>query len=149
MPADRSEIEEAQAEGVEIYYLAMPVGVVKRSGKIKGLKCIETRLGEADESGRRRPIPVTGSEFIIETDSIIAAVGQRPDISWNLEKLPFEFSPMNTFRISDNYLTNIEGVFAAGDALTGPTTVVEAMASGRNTATAVNDYLVVKGQKKK
>lgn len=148
MPADRSEIEEAQAEGVAMHYLAMPVGVVKRSGKIKGLKCIETRLGEADESGRRRPIPVTGSEFILETDSIIAAVGQRPDISWNLEELPFKFSPMNTFRISDNYLTNIEGVFAAGDALTGPTTVVEAMASGRNTASAVNDYLVVKGQEK-
>lgn len=148
MPADRSEIEEAQAEGVAMHYLAMPVSVVEKGGKIKGMNCIETRLGEADESGRKRPVPVAGSEFIIEADSIIAAVGQRPDISWNREELPFEFSQMNTFRVGDNYMTAIDGVFAAGDALTGPTTVVEAMASGRSTASAVNGYLVAKKQGK-
>ncbi|MFC1913196.1 FAD-dependent oxidoreductase [Chloroflexota bacterium] len=146
MPADRDEIEEAQAEGVKIHYLAMPVNIAKKDGKIQGLECVETRLGERDGSGRRKPVPVEGSEFTIATNSIISAIGQRPDLSWNREGLPFEFSPMNTFIVDDSCLTNIDGIFAAGDASSGPTTVVEAMASGRSAAVAVDNYLAGKGQ---
>jgi len=145
MPADRDEIEEAQAEGVRIHYLAMPVSVARKDSTIQGLECVETRLGERDESGRRKPVPVEGSEFTIETSSIISAIGQRPDLSWNREGLPFEFSLLNTFIVDDSCLTSIEGVFAAGDALSGPTTVVEAMASGRSAAAAVDSYLAGKG----
>ena len=141
MPADRDEVKEAQAEGVEINYLAIPVKITKKGGEIQGLECIKTRLGESDESGRRRPIPIEGSEFIMDTSSIISAVGQRPDLSWNREGLPFNFSPMNTFIVDDSCLTNIEGVFATGDALNGPTTVVEAMASGKRAASSVDIYL--------
>jgi len=141
MPADRDEVKEAQAEGIEINYLAMPLKITKKDGEIQGLECLKTRLGESDESGRRRPIPIEGSEFIIETSSIISAVGQRPDLSWNREGLPFNFSPTNTFIVDDSCLTNIEGVFAAGDALNGPTTVVEAMASGKRAASSVDIYL--------
>jgi len=146
MPADRDEIKEAQAEEVKIYYLAMPVRIIKKDGEIQGLECIKTRLGESDESGRRRPIPIEGSDFIINTSSIISAVGQRPNLSWNQEGLPFNFSPRNTFIIDDSCLTNIEGVFAAGDAVSGPTTVVEAMASGKRAARSVDIYLSGKEQ---
>lgn len=148
MPADREEVKEAQAEGVVINYLAMPVSITKKNGEIQGLECIKTRLGEPDESGRRRPVPIEGSEFIIDTSSIISAVGQRPDLSWNREGLPFHFSSGNTFIVSDSCLTNIEGVFAAGDALNGPTTVVEAMASGKRAASSVGMYLSGKESEK-
>ena len=148
MPADRDEVKEAQAEGIEINYLAMPVKITKKDGEIQGLECLKTRLGEPDESGRRRPIPIEGSEFIMDTSSIISAVGQRPDLSWNREGLPFNFSPMNTFIVDDSCLTNIEGVFATGDALNGPTTVVEAMASGKRAASSVDIYLSGKEQGK-
>ena len=148
MPADRDEVSEAQAEGVEINYLVMPVSIAEKDGEIRGLECIKTRLGEPDESGRRRPMPIEGSEFILETSSIISAVGQRPDLSWNQEGLPFNVSPMNTFIVDDSCLTNIEGVFAAGDALNGPTTVVEAMASGKRAASSVDRYLSGNEQEK-
>jgi len=148
MPADRDEIEEAQAEGVVLHYLAMPVSIAKKGDVIRGLECIKTRLGEPDQSGRRKPVPVPDSEFTIETSSIISAIGQRPDFSWNREGLPFKLSTTNTLVVGDRCLTSIEGVFAAGDALSGPTTVVEAMASGRRAAESVDNYLSGKGPAK-
>ena len=141
MPADRDELKEAQAEGIKINYLAMPVRIIGRDGEIQALECIKTKLGEPDESGRRRPIPIEGSDFIMNISSIISAVGQRPDLSWNQEGLSFNLSPGNTFIVDDSCLTNIEGVFAAGDAVSGPTTVVEAMASGKRVARSVDNYL--------
>lgn len=141
MPADRDELKEAQAEGIKINYLAMPVRIIGRDGEIQALECIKTKLGEPDESGRRRPIPIEGSDFIMNISSIISAVGQRPDLSWNQEGLSFNLSPGNTFIVDDSCLTNIEGVFAAGDAVSGPTTVVEAMASGKKVARSVDNYL--------
>lgn len=141
MPADRDELKEAQAEGIKINYLAMPVRIIGRDGEIQALECIKTKLGEPDESGRRRPIPIEGSDFIMNISSIISAVGQRPDLSWNQEGLSFNLSPGNTFIVDDSCLTNIEGVFAAGDAVNGPTTIVEAMASGKRVARSVDNYL--------
>ncbi len=141
MPADRDELKEAQAEGIKINYLAMPVRIIGRDGEIQALECIKTKLGEPDESGRRRPIPIEGSDFIMNINSIISAVGQRPDLSWNQEGLSFNLSPENTFIVDDSCLTNIEGVFAAGDAVSGPTTIVEAMASGKRVARSVDNYL--------
>lgn len=141
MPADRDEIKEAQAEGVEINYLSAPVRIIEKSGEIRGLECMKTELGELDESGRRRPVPITGSEFVVNATSVISAVGQQPDLSWNKEGLGFNISPKNTFIVDHNCHTNIERVFAAGDAVNGPTTVVEAMASGKKAASAVDVYL--------
>ena len=148
MPADRDELKEAQAEGIKINYLAMPVRIIGRDGEIQALECIKTKLGEPDESGRRRPIPIEGSDFIMNISSIISAVGQRPDLSWNQEGLSFNLSPGNTFIVDDSCLTNIEGVFAAGDAVNGPTTIVEAMASGKRVARSVDNYLSGKEPKK-
>jgi len=141
MPADRDEIEEAQAEGVEINHLSAPVRIIEKGGEVRGLECVKTELGELDESGRRRPVPIAGSEFVVNATSIISAVGQQPDLSWNKEGLAFNISPKNTFIVDHNCHTNIEGVFAAGDAVNGPTTVVEAMASGKKAASAVDVYL--------
>lgn len=141
MPADRDEIREAEAEGVKINYLVMPVRIIVKDSKVQGLECIRTELGEPDESGRKRPIPIRGSEFVLDATSVISAIGQQPDLSWNQEGLPFDFSPRNTFIVDDNCSTNIRGIFATGDAVNGPTTVVEAMASGRMAARAVDRYL--------
>lgn len=139
--ADEDELKEAQAEGVKIIYSAMPIRIIRQGSQVRGLKCLRTDLGELDKSGRKRPIPIRGSEFVLNATSIISAVGQQPDLSWNQEGLPFTFSSRNTFIVNDNCLTNIRGVFAIGDAVNGPTTVVEAMASGRMTAKAVERYL--------
>ena len=141
MTADRDEIEEAQAEGIEIEYLSTPVKIIGNNGDIQRLEFVRTRLGEPDESGRRRPVPIKGSEFVVAADSIISAIGQQPDLSWNQEELPFNFSPENTFNTDDNGMTGVAGVFAAGDAVSGPTTIIAAMASGRKVAGFVDSYL--------
>ncbi len=141
MPADRDEIKEAEKEGVHISCLTMPVRIIERDGEFQGLECKRTELGEPDESGRRKPIPIVGSEFMVNAAVLILAIGQQPDLSWNLQQLPFHFSAEKTFVIDDKYQTSIDGVFAAGDAINGPTTVVEAMASGKKVARSVNTYL--------
>jgi len=141
MPADRDEVKEAEAEGIRISYLATPLRIIEKEGKVEGLECVKTELGEPDESGRKRPIPVRHSEFVLDATSVIPAIGQQPDLSWNQEGLPFSFSSRNTFIVDDDYLTNMENVFATGDAVNGPTTVVEAIASGRMAAKAVDRYL--------
>lgn len=141
MPADRDEIKEAEAEGVRISCLAMPLRIIERDGKVQSIECKRNELGEPDESGRRRPIPIEGSEFMVNATSIISAIGQQPELSWNQRGLHFNFSPRNNFITDENCLTNIDGVFAAGDAVNGPTTVVEAMASGKKVARSVALYL--------
>jgi len=147
MPADKDEVKEGETEGVKINYLAAPVRIIGKDGKVQGLEFIKTKLGEPDESGRGRPVPIKGSEFVVSASSIISAIGQQPDLSWNQENLPFKFSPKNTFVVDDDCLTNIEGVFAAGDAVNGPTVIVEAMASGKRAAKAVDVYLLRKERK--
>ena len=141
IPAGRDEIKEAEAEGIRISCLAMPLRIIGRDGVVQGLECKRTELGEPDESGRRRPIPIEGSEFVVKATSLISAIGQQPDLSWNHGGLHFNFSPRNNFITDENCLTNIDGVFAAGDAINGPTTVVEAMASGGRVARSVALYL--------
>ncbi len=141
MPADKEEVREAEVEGVKISYLTMPIRIITNNGQVRGIECQKTKLGEPDETGRRRPIPIEGSEFVINTSSIISAIGQQPELSWNREGLQFKFSSRNTFITDENCLTNIEGVFAAGDGVNGPSTVVEAMASGKKAARSVALYL--------
>ncbi len=145
MTADIEEIEAAQAEGIEIEYLSAPVRIREKDGKVQGLQFVKTKLGEPDKSGLRVPIPIKGSEFVVKATSIISAIGKQPDLAWNRDGLPFKFSPRNTFIVDDRCLTNIEGVFATGDAVNGPTTIVEAMASGRKVASSLALYLTETG----
>jgi putative selenate reductase YgfK subunit len=139
MPADREEVEDALREGVEIMYLTVPVKILESEGKVSGLECVRTGLGEADSSGRRRPVPLEGSQFEIHGDTVISAVGQQQDYSDVFRGLALEGGTMEIN--SETMHTAIDGVFAAGDFLNGSTTVVEAMASGKKAARAVDEYL--------
>jgi len=139
MPAGKEEIEDALREGVRIEYLAAPKKMLVSGGQVKGLECLKTELREADPSGRRRPVPLEGSEFIIEATTVISAVGQQPDYEPVLKGLAPESKDLSVDR--EAMKLNVEGVFVAGDFVNGAGTVVEAMASGKKAAQAVARYL--------
>ncbi len=142
MPASEEEIEEAEHEGVKINYLAAPVRVLGGEGKVTGLECIRMELGEPDASGRRRPIPVEGSEFVLDTDMLIPAIGQTPDLSFLPGDHKFHITGRGTFEVDPGCLaTNIPGIFACGDAVSGPATVAEAVGAGSRAAIAIDRYL--------
>jgi formate dehydrogenase beta subunit len=142
MPAGEAEIEETEEEGIVFHFLTNPKRVIGEDGKITGLECLRMELGEPDESGRRRPVPVEDSEFIIEADMMIQAISQRPDISWLDEGSQFKTTRWQTFEVEpESNQTSVPGVFAAGDAVTGPATIVEAVADARRAAQGILDYL--------
>jgi heterodisulfide reductase subunit A len=142
MPAYPEEIEGALSEGVEIHYLTAPVGIVGTNGKVSGFECIRTELGPPDESGRRRPVPVEGSEFVIECDAVIPAIGQQPDVDWAVDQGELEITRRNTFMVDPHTMqTAIPGVFSAGDSVSGPATVIEAVASGHKAVEAIHRYI--------
>ena len=140
MPAIETEIQAAEKEGVKFHYLAAPVQVISSNGKLKGIECIRMRLGEYDASGRRRPVPVTGSEFFVLADSVISAIGQKADLSF----LPASIrrTEWNTIWVNPKTLaTSEERVFAGGDVVMGPVTVIDAIASGEKAAISIDLYL--------
>jgi heterodisulfide reductase subunit A len=139
MPADVEEIKDALREGVKIEFLTAPKKMLVSGGKVKGLECIRTELREADQSGRKRPVPVEGSEFVIEANTIISAVGQEPDYGPVARGLASGSKALSIDR--ETLQANVDGVFAAGDFVNGASTVVEAMASGKKAAQAVDRYL--------
>jgi NADPH-dependent glutamate synthase beta subunit-like oxidoreductase len=141
MPADKAELAHAEAEGIMVRYFTLPVRIILNDDVVEGIECLKTKLCELDESGRGTPIPIEGSEFVIHASGIISAVGQKPDMMWNQSGEPFKLSAKNTFVTNGELATNIRGVFAAGDCVTGPSTIVEAMASGRRAAWAIKNYL--------
>jgi len=141
MPADRDEVEDALSENVVIKFLTAPKKIITERGTVKGLECVKTKLVDDAKAKRPKPVNISGSEFTIEADTIISAVGQEPDFSW-MKNTTFEITHKNTLAINTkNMMTNVEGVFAAGDTINGPTTVVEAMASGKKVAESVDVYL--------
>lgn len=142
MPVTDLEFDEAVAEGVQFHFLTTPTRVLAERWRVSGLQCIRMRLGEPDDSGRRRPIPIQGSEFSTEVDTVIPAVGQAPDLSFlppdsKLERTKWEMLSVDP----DNLATNIPGVFAGGDFVTGPAFVITAIAAGRRGAVAIDKYL--------
>ncbi len=142
MPANEWEVEEAEHEGVQIHYLAAPVKILGKNGRVAGMECTKMELGKLDASGRRRPIPIKGSEFTIEADVIIPAISQQPDISFLSEGHGLEISRWDSFVINERTMqTNLPDVFAGGDAVTGPATVIEAIAAGHRAATGIDRYL--------
>jgi formate dehydrogenase major subunit len=136
MPAHDIEIEEAEHEGVELVLLANPTKVIG-DDKVTGVECVRMALGEPDASGRRRPEPQAGSEFILEIDNLIAAIGQA------IDKAGCEAVMDGKYMAADNRTmqTAIKGVFAAGDAVTGPNAAIQAVAGGRDAAFAIVQYL--------
>lgn len=138
MPASSEEVDGALEEGVNIVYLAAPDKIWNEDGVVK-LQCIRMELGEPDASDRRRPVPINGSEFITDYNSVIAAIGQMPDVSENFQVAT---KRGNLFKVDgDSTVTSREGVFAGGDAVTGPASVIEAIAAGRRAAISIDRYL--------
>jgi len=142
MPAENEEIEELLREGIEIKYLTVPVKVISEGGKLKGVECIRMKLGEVDAGGRRRPVPIEGSEFTLELDSLIIAISQRPDVSFLNNGASIKVSKWNTIEVdTETFHSDEEGVFAGGDVITGPNTVSDAMAHGKIAARMINKYI--------
>jgi len=141
MPANPEEVDAALEEDIEIIYLAAPSKVTRDGHKLK-LECIRMELGEPDASGRRRPVPIKGSEFVTEIDTIIAAIGQRTDIPAGFK---VEAGKGNVVKADASLQTSRQGVFAGGDCVSGPSTVIEAIAAGRKAAEAIDRYLGGKG----
>ena len=141
MPADREEIEDCRAEGVEFLMLAAPVRILGKNGRVSGIECIKTSLGEL-EGGRRRPEPISGSEFIIEVDAVIPAIGQESDWACLTPECACRLSDWGTMMVDLQTMQSADpDIFAGGDAVTGPGTVIEAIAAGRKAASAIDRQL--------
>ncbi len=142
MPAWEEEIQAAETENVSLTYLAAPQEVLVTDGKVTGLRCIRMELGEPDSSGRRRPVPVPGSEYDFAIDQLIPAIGQRPDLSSIDEVDGLEFTRWSTTEVDPiTYATGREGVFAGGDLQTGPWVAIGAIAAGKEAAESIVRYL--------
>jgi glutamate synthase (NADPH/NADH) small chain len=142
-PANDDEIEEAFEEGVDIKYLVAPIVVLGDSkGHCSSVECLKMELGEPDDSGRRRPVPVEDSEFKVPTDMVIPAISQSPDIDWLTMEDGLELTRWSTFWVDeDTGVTSRAGVFAGGDDVLGPATVVEAIAQAHVAADGIHRYL--------
>ncbi|MDH3217173.1 MAG: FAD-dependent oxidoreductase [Candidatus Krumholzibacteria bacterium] len=144
MPAFAEEIEAADQEGIRIETLVTPVRIVSDNGHLAGLECIRNELGEADESGRRRPVPIEGTEHVIDLDTLIVAIGEDSGIDaiTPAKASRLDITPWNTVRTDPTTMrTNRPGVFAAGDVVRGPNTVVEAIADGKKAAAVIERFI--------
>jgi len=142
MPAYAEEVEGARDEGIAFSYLTAPAGICSRAGQVKGLECLRTELGPPDASGRRRPVPVKGSELVLECDAVIPAIGQKVNVAWSAREPDLALTPRGSFQVNHHTLqTSIPDIFAAGDAVTGPATVVEAVSAGHKAVAAMHRYL--------
>lgn len=142
MPAYAEEIESALEEGIDIKFLTAPTEVMLKDGRVTGVRCTKMQLGAVDKSGRRRPIPIKDSECVVELDTLISAISEQPDLSFLEHEHDFEISGWNTFVVENESLaTNVKGVFAGGDAIRGPSSVIEAMADGKRVAETIDQYL--------
>ncbi len=140
MPADETEVGQAEREGVDIHILAAPVKILTKGNQLTGIQCIRMELGEPDASGRRRPIPIEGSEFNMDVDNVIIAIGQVVDKAI----LPKELGYTNWGTLSIDpvtFQTSTEGIFAGGDVVSGPADVIAAIASGKEAAISIDRYL--------
>ena len=140
MPAVAGEVDEAENEGVKLHILAAPVKVLSQNDKLTGIECLRMELGEPDASGRRRPVPVKGSEFTVDVDNVIVAIGQSVDKAG----LPDEIAGTERGTVSADPVTletNMAGVFAGGDVVSGPADVIGAIAAGKEAAESIDRYL--------
>lgn len=138
MPARKEEINHAEEEGVEFLLLANPFEIIgDEQGNVKAVKCIEMQLGEPDASGRRSPIPVEGSEFTVDCDEVIVALGTTPNPIIKRSMPSLETTKKGTIVADENGLTNIPRLYAGGDAMTGAATVILAMGAGKRSAQAI------------
>jgi NADPH-dependent glutamate synthase beta subunit-like oxidoreductase len=146
MPAYAEEVEQALEEGIKIEFLAAPTKIVNEGGL--AIECIKMELGEPDESGRRRPVPVEGSDFTVDADTVITAIGQgvRPDFMKGIGDL--KLNPNGTIAVEESTCaTSMVGVYAGGDGSRGPASVIEAIADGKNAAVSIDHALSGTGER--
>lgn len=145
MPARKEEIENAEEEGIICKFLANPTRFIgDEKGWVKAMECICMELGPPDKSGRRRPVPVKGSEFIMDIDTVIVAIGRTPNPIIQRTTEGLEVTKWGTIVADENGKTNIKGVYAGGDIVTGEATVISAMGAGKKAAKAIHQYLMDK-----
>jgi NADPH-dependent glutamate synthase beta subunit-like oxidoreductase len=142
MPANAWEVDDSLEEEIDIQYLTFPVRILGEGGRVSGLECVRMKLGDPDESGRRKPIRIEGSEFTVRADTVVTALGQVPDVGWLPPPLQNRISKKG-FLLADSETgsTPVAGIFSGGDAVSGPRTVVEAVAFGKAAARSMDRYL--------
>jgi glutamate synthase (NADPH/NADH) small chain len=151
LPARREEVEHAKEEGIIFKLLNNPVELLgynnpddrrdPKNGFVTGMKCIRMELGEPDERGRRRPVPVEGSEFVIDVDTVVMAIGTSPNPLIKNTTAGLDVNSHGGIIVDDNGATSKEGVYAGGDAVTGAATVISAMGAGKLAAKSIHEYL--------
>jgi glutamate synthase (NADPH) small chain len=141
LPARREEVHHAEQEGVRFELLAAPLEVLGEDGWVSGLRCIRMELGEPDESGRRRPRPVPGSEFVIECDMVVVAIGTRSNPLLTTAASGLSINEWGYIETDAAGMTSLPGVFAGGDIVRGAATVILAMGDGKRAAAAIDAYL--------
>ncbi|TFG01118.1 MAG: NADPH-dependent glutamate synthase [Promethearchaeota archaeon] len=143
MPARREEYHHAKEEGIEFQFLTNPIRFIgDENDNVFQMECIRMKLGEPDESGRRRPIPIENSEFIIDTNTIIVAVGTNANPVLTKSTPELKLNKWGYIETDEDGRTNIEDIFAGGDIVTGSATVISAMGAGRKAAITINKYLL-------
>ncbi len=144
IPARAEETEHAKEEGVDFQLLTNPIEVLADDkGKVRGLKCVKMKLGEPDSSGRRRPIEIPGSQFVIEADTVIISIGTKPNDLVTSTTSHMAITPKGTIQIEEGKetATTREGIFAGGDIVTGAATVIQAMGAGKQAAKEIDEYI--------
>ncbi len=142
MPADIEEVEQAEEEGVKFSFLTVPVEIVGKEGKLTGLRCLKAELVSRPGESRKSPVPIEGSDFIEKADLIISAIGQKTDRDCMADLSDLKWTRRGTFDVNKVSMeSSVPGIFAAGDAVTGPATVVEAIGGGKRAAEAIDRYL--------
>ncbi len=145
MPARIEEVHHAKEEGIEFHTLQSPKRILADAdSRVIGIECLKYRLGEPDESGRRSPIPIPGSEFVIDVDAVIVAIGNEANPLIRQTTPGLEFNKWGNIVVDENCKTSLEGVYAGGDIVLGAATVILAMGQGRIAAAAINKYLAEK-----
>ena len=142
MPADHVEIRDAEEENVKFHYLTNPKKILTKEGRVIGVECIRMELGEPDESGRRRPVPVEGSEFVIDCDILVPAIGQAIDLTLLEGRDEVKTTRKNTLIVDEFTMqTSDPRIFSAGDCVTGPSTLINACAGGRRAAVNIDRFI--------
>lgn len=145
MPARVEEVHHAKEEGIEFCVLQNPKRVIGNDeGYVTGIECLKYELGEPDDSGRRRPVPIEGSEFVIDVDTVIVAIGNGANPLIGQTTPDLELNKWGNIVVDDNCKTSLEGVYAGGDIVLGAATVILAMGQGRTAAAGINEYLAGK-----
>lgn len=142
MPARHEEIENAREEKIEFFILTTPKKILTdEAGRVRAIECLKMELASPDASGRPRPVIIKGSEFIIEADTVIIAIGQSPNPLLPKASPDLKVSDRGTLEVDEHYMTSIKGVFAGGDITTGAATVISAMGAGKKAAREIDAYL--------